>query len=91
TVHLYEPLAHRFSLPQHLLIKAVLFQTPEDLNKDIDCLISLGGDGTMLDTVTLVRDNNIPILGINFGRLGFLASISRDELGSAVDALVNHT
>lgn len=91
TVHLYEPLAHRFSLPQHLLSKAVLFQTPEDLNKDIDCLISLGGDGTMLDTVTLVRDNNIPILGINFGRLGFLASISRDELGSAVDALVNHT
>jgi NAD+ kinase len=45
----------------------------------------------MLDAVTLVKEKNIPILGINFGRLGFLASISRDELGFAVDALVNHT
>lgn len=91
TIHLYEPLLHRFTLPQNLLEKMVRFQTSSDLNKDIDYLISLGGDGTMLDAVTLVKDNNIPILGINFGRLGFLASISRDELGSAVDALVNHT
>lgn len=91
TIHLYEPLLHRFTLPQNLLEKMVRFQTSGDLNKDIDYLISLGGDGTMLDAVTLVKDNNIPILGINFGRLGFLASISRDELGSAVDALVNHT
>jgi NAD+ kinase len=45
----------------------------------------------MLDAVTLVKDKNIPILGINFGRLGFLASISKEELTSAVDALVNHT
>ena len=45
----------------------------------------------MLDAVTLVRDKNIPILGINFGRLGFLASISRDELASAVDSLINRT
>ncbi len=91
TIHLYEPLLHRFTLPQNLLEKMVRFQTSGDLNKDIDYLISLGGDGTMLDAVTLVKDYNIPILGINFGRLGFLASISRDELGSAVDALVNHT
>ncbi len=91
TIHLYEPLLHRFTLPRNLLEKMVRFQTSGDLNKDIDYLISLGGDGTMLDAVTLVKDYNIPILGINFGRLGFLASISRDELGSAVDALVNHT
>ena len=90
-IHLYEPLLHRFTLPQHLLGKTVPFQTSAELNGDIDCLISLGGDGTMLDAVTLVKDYNIPILGINFGRLGFLASISRDELASAVDALVNHT
>jgi NAD+ kinase len=45
----------------------------------------------MLDTITLIREKNIPVLGINFGRLGFLASISREELATAVDALVNHT
>ena len=45
----------------------------------------------MLDAVTLVKDSNIPILGINFGRLGFLASISPDDLASAVDAIVNRT
>lgn len=84
-------LLERFTLPAHLLDKVTPFLTPDDLDEQIDCLISLGGDGTLLDTVTLVKNKNIPILGINFGRLGFLASISRDELTSAVDALVNHT
>lgn len=68
-----------------------VFESSRDLNKSIDCLISLGGDGTILDAVTLVRNKNIPILGINFGRLGFLAGIGKEELTSAVDALVNGT
>ncbi|MGN6213915.1 NAD kinase [Parafilimonas sp.] len=67
------------------------FSSHEDLNSTVDFLISLGGDGTILDTVTLVRNKNIPILGINYGRLGFLAGISKHELGLAVDALVNRT
>lgn len=67
------------------------FSGSNDLNSDIDCLISLGGDGTLLDTVTFVKDKNIPVLGINFGRLGFLASIGKEELEIAVDALVNRT
>lgn len=67
------------------------FSGHEDLNKTVDFMISLGGDGTILDTVTLVRNKNIPILGINYGRLGFLAGISKHDLGMAVDALVNRT
>ncbi len=67
--------------------KVTVFHSSEDLLESIDFLISLGGDGTMLDTVSLVRDKNIPILGINFGRLGFLASIGRKDLGSAVQSL----
>jgi NAD+ kinase len=67
------------------------FTSAYDLPENIDCLISLGGDGTVLDSVTLVGDSNIPILGINYGRLGFLASISKDELSLMVDALVNRT
>lgn len=70
---------------------AQTFSSSNDLQADIDCLISLGGDGTLLDTVTLVRNSNIPVLGINFGRLGFLASIGKEELEVAVDALVNRT
>jgi NAD+ kinase len=58
---------------------------------DLNHVISLGGDGTLLDTVTFVRDKQIPVLGINYGRLGFLASIGKDELHGAVDALVNRT
>jgi len=45
----------------------------------------------MLDSVTLVREKNIPIIGINFGRLGFLAGIGRNELALALDALLNGT
>src|SRR5579863_9527712 len=67
------------------------FRESADLDDSIEFLISLGGDGTLLDTVTLVRDKNIPVLGINFGRLGFLASIGKEELTSAVTALANRT
>ncbi|MFN2456990.1 MAG: NAD kinase [Chitinophagaceae bacterium] len=67
------------------------FSTSSDLGNDIDFIISLGGDGTLLDTVTLVRNKNIPVAGINFGRLGFLASIGRDEVITVVKALVRRT
>lgn len=63
------------------------FSCSEELAEDIEFIISLGGDGTLLDTATLVRDKNIPIAGINFGRLGFLASIGRDEMQQAMRAL----
>jgi NAD+ kinase len=52
-----------------------VFRDSRDLDESFDCLVSLGGDGTLLDTVTLVRDRDIPVLGINYGRLGFLASL----------------
>jgi len=67
------------------------FDTSSDLDDTYECIISLGGDGTLLDTVTLVRDKNIPVLGINFGRLGFLASLGKEDLAKAVKALVDHT
>jgi len=67
------------------------FKNHTDIKKGVDYLISLGGDGTMLDTLTLVRDSNIPILGINLGRLGFLASTGRNEIQAAVMALINKT
>lgn len=56
---------------------------------DVDFVISVGGDGTLLDTVTHVRDQEFPILGINIGRLGFLATVSQDKIKEAIDALYN--
>lgn len=61
-----------------------------ELCGDAEVLISLGGDGTLLDTLALVRNSGVPVIGINFGRLGFLASINKNEIKNAIRALVNH-
>ncbi|HSK14063.1 MAG TPA: NAD kinase [Phnomibacter sp.] len=68
-----------------------VFDHHDALDGSVDCLISMGGDGTMLDAATLIRDKAIPLLGINFGRLGFLATIGRDEMHHAVESLVSRT
>lgn len=68
-----------------------VFSTTEELDKDVEFMIGLGGDGTLLDTVTLIKDKPIAIMGINFGRLGFLASIGRDNLKTAIKSLVSRT
>jgi NAD+ kinase len=52
-----------------------------------DLVLSVGGDGTFLETVLNVRDLGIPIAGVNTGRMGFLANISEDEIGRSVDML----
>ena len=67
------------------------FNAAEDLDDSIDFMISLGGDGTLLDTVTFIQDKGIPVLGINYGRLGFLATIGKEDLNSAIKALVDRT
>ena len=46
-------------------------------NRHFDFVISLGGDGTMLNAATIIRDANVPMLGINLGRLGFMADIEK--------------
>ena len=88
---IYQPFFEKIKSVFQLPSSYSLFSKSSDLDESIDFLISLGGDGTLLDTVTLVRDKNIPVLGINFGRLGFLASLGRDELNSAVQSLTKRT
>lgn len=68
-----------------------VFAGASDLDEQTDALISLGGDGTLLDTVCLVRDKQIPVLGINYGRLGFLASLGKENINDAVKALQERT
>jgi NAD+ kinase len=68
-----------------------VFSLSEDLTDEIEFILSLGGDGTLLDTVTLVRDKDISIMGINFGRLGFLASIGKEDIKTAIQAIAKRT
>ena len=55
--------------------------------KDIDFIFCIGGDGTLLNTLTVVKDAKIPVLGINTGRLGFLSSIAAEEIDHALELL----
>jgi len=60
------------------------FNSYETLKNNADFLFSIGGDGTLLKAVTYVRDSGIPILGINTGRLGFISSVSADQIDEAI-------
>ncbi|MFB5946171.1 NAD kinase [Albibacterium profundi] len=65
-----------------------VFDNKDELPKDIDFMLSLGGDGTMLSAVSIIRNSEIPITGINLGRLGFLASINKNDIATALDRLL---
>ncbi len=87
SVVVYEPFS--VYLSSRILFRQTpqLFTTHHELIDKSQFLISLGGDGTMLDTLTLVRDSGIPVVGMNMGRLGFLASIAKEEITEAIDSL----
>lgn len=70
-------------------LKYDYFTSHEDFKTGIDFVFSIGGDGTFLKTVSFIRDSQVPILGINTGRLGFLANVSEDIFDSAMDKLRN--
>ncbi|NBX79160.1 MAG: NAD(+) kinase, partial [Flavobacteriales bacterium] len=77
-------------LKQQLISKAgisdtyEIFTSHKDFNTGIDLAISMGGDGTFLKTVSYIRNSGVPIIGINTGRLGFLANISKDQIFEAL-------
>jgi NAD+ kinase len=83
----HEQIKNNIRLPED----TATFSLSEHITQEIEFIISLGGDGTLLDTITLVRDKPISILGINFGRLGFLASIGQDEIKEAIQAIAKRT
>lgn len=65
------------------------FVSHQDIKDQVECMLSIGGDGTLLDTITLVRDSGIPIVGINMGRLGFLASTGKDDIEATIKSITN--
>ena len=66
------------------------FTNHEDLKSKADVLFSIGGDGTLLNAISYIRDSNIPILGINTGRLGFISSIAPDQIEQAINDVINN-
>lgn len=77
--HKFEELANKFS-----------YQTFNNIDASFDLLVSIGGDGTILRAITHVKTSGVPIVGINTGRLGFLATIQTNEIESAFKAIFNN-
>lgn len=80
---LYEYLSQSYGFAPD---SVTLFTSTHELDMDTACMFSLGGDGTFLEAVALVRDSGIPIAGINAGRLGFLTTISCEKIDEVLDA-----
>ena len=84
----YQPFA-QWGIAQGLIKSPVAtFSTAEELNeKNVRFLISIGGDGTFLDTIPFIRNSEIPVAGLNFGRLGFLTLIDAEHLEQTFEDL----
>jgi len=70
--------------------KPVIYNKSEDVKNKVDLFLTLGGDGTILDSIPIIRNSKIPILGINMGRLGFLSSVSHTDIDQAIDDALNN-
>lgn len=84
-LNIYQPFLEKIQSKVSIHCDVQTFTTHHELKDNADILFSIGGDGTLLDTIAFVRDSGIPVLGVNLGRLGFLSSISRDEILPAID------
>lgn len=66
-----------------------LYTDPKDLPKGTECIIAIGGDGTLIRAARDTASLDIPLIGINTGHLGFLAEIDQDKLESSINGLIN--
>ncbi len=68
----------------------VFFNSDESIDPDIDFVFAVGGDGTILRSITYVKDSDIPILGVNTGRLGFLTSVQKESISDAISNIIKN-
>jgi NAD+ kinase len=87
-VIVYEPYYRFLKTNPGFDLEIETYSTSEELISKAFYMICLGGDGTMLETVTLIRKSGIPLLGVNTGRLGFLSSVNKDDLQKALKQLL---
>jgi len=86
-VYIEEEILSELQLRSDKFNSAKSFASFEDLNTSYDVMLTIGGDGTLLKGITYVRSLQIPILGINAGRLGFLATAHKDDLPNVLEQL----
>ncbi len=84
-LNIMDPEGHHFSHDH----RVILFSDITELPADVSMILSVGGDGTFLETAMRVRSTGIPVAGINTGRLGFLANIPDNEIGKSVDLIIS--
>lgn len=87
-VIIHEPYYRFLKASTDFKLELGTYANSEELIAKAYYVICLGGDGTMLETLSLVKKSGIPILGVNTGRLGFLASVSKDDLEKALQQLL---
>ncbi len=87
---IYKPFYERLNGRIRFAKSPDLFLLDADLHGKADFLCAIGGDGTMLDAVALTVNNGLPIIGVNMGRLGFLSSMSKDEIIPALEEIYAH-
>ena len=68
----------------------IFFDSNDSIDSDIDFVFAVGGDGTILRSITYVKDSDIPILGVNTGRLGFLTSVQKESISDAISNIKNN-
>lgn len=84
----YEPFYQKIRNEITINSEISFFKGNDGLINEVDFLFSIGGDGTLLDTITFVQDSGIPILGINLGRMGFLSSVAKEQIDAALDQFI---
>jgi NAD+ kinase len=87
--YFYANFAHYLRVEKGIEFQSAgIFDSYLSLDKNLDCMLSIGGDGTFLETVAIVGDKNIPIIGFNVGRLGFLSNIAKEDILESIDAIL---
>ena len=87
-ITVFEPFYEFLRTKMDLSGEVNVFNDHLEIRNKTDYVFSIGGDGTFLEAAYLVRDSEIPIMGINTGRMGFLSSIGTDEIEKTIDAIV---
>ena len=82
--------AYKSYFSEDILSKVSFFDSSKKIETNHDFLFSIGGDGTILRSITYVKDSGIPILGINTGRLGFLTGLQKESLKKGLELLKNN-
>jgi len=82
--------AYKSYFSEDILSKVSFFDSSKKIETKHDFLFSIGGDGTILRSITYIKDSGIPILGINTGRLGFLTGLQKESLKKGLELLKNN-